>query len=922
MTMSFLQLRLAINLAASILCFSVAPTVSAQQSPAECEDKVTIAFLLQARWQEAQQHLTEQLTKNIATGASPLARVCVETLLAGVFGQLERFPEAVGMLDKTVVYAAAELGANHWATMDARFNLAALHAKQGKYDMAIPVYRSLLPQYEQRYGANSFRVSSILRNISTSLHWLGNFADALPIDIRALQIVSGLQPGAGSCISPANCKGIQGRAHQHVAASLYRVGRAQEALPHALKGIDFQKETKGANHPETLDAQLTYASVLIALNRSDEARVLQAEVMQAARQVLGATHVLTRKAMGDYAASSRTTEDLKDAIDIDKKRLSVMKEKLGPDHPDIYLTTINLVEKHIRLNQLQEAFELAEAGVTAMIGRSDTLAFDDRTLDAWIKAQSRLTNVYLFLLGRANRHFDGFLVTEFLKHRKLSMALDNQAFPTTDPVLHLAIKASSRKLSLLDQRIALERSLGQVTTAASGERSQEFLNWKRLRDQPGYTLPSAKAMPDWTKRLLDQDETVVSYRFFGKLLYAYAVDATRTHVFTVDQQDRVRPSIEAYRLGMRHLAINAGKPNEAPPVWRLLNGAYRYDAQRPAPDAQAVSNINEILVSLSKILLTDVLPKLGQQKRLLISIDENLGHVPFDSLPVEGGLLGDRYTVGMLPSFALYGTLAARQASYASIQRQPLLAVGGAQYSRFKTISPLITVQRERQVTTTAMDLKVMWQSVKRDRSLLPLALLQFSTGQSDLPGSLAEVNAIATAFDAGTKQKTLLLTEEDASEDSINKLAVSGELERFKILHFSTHGYLSDDEAALSAIVLNQVNRVNGTDGYLTSAELSTMKLQSDLVVVSACDSGASERASGDGATGLSFALFQAGTISSILTLWPVPDQDSRKFMERFYTELKLGSSTPLALQKTKAWARINKISSHVTQGFVMWGI
>jgi CHAT domain-containing protein len=286
---------------------------------------------------------------------------------------------------------------------------------------------------------------------------------------------------------------------------------------------------------------------------------------------------------------------------------------------------------------------------------------------------------------------------------------------------------------------------------------------------------------------------------------------------------------------------------------------------------------------------------------LLISIDQNLGHVPFDSLPIENGLLGERFTISMLPSFALFDTLVSRQTSYAKLERKPLLAVGGAHYARIEKASPLFTVQREREMTVTPMNMKIMWQGVKRDRSKLPLAFMQFAIGQSDLPGSLAEVEAIAKTYDVGNQQRTVVLTGERASEESINRMAQSGELERFKILHFSTHGYLSDDEPALSAIVLSQVNRAAGTDGYLTSAEISSMNLQSDLVIVSACDSGASEKFAGEGAAGLSFALFQAGSVSSFLTLWPIPDQDSRRFMERFYVELKSGHTTSVSLQKQK---------------------
>lgn len=905
-----------------MLLFGTATIVLAQQAPVACDDKVSLDLMSQARWAELQKYLAELSAKAVASGAPTADLVCIQTRLAGILGQMERLPEAIGLLEQTAAYSIGKLGANHRASLDAKLHLATLYSRQGRYDQAIPAYRSLLPEYEKRYGSNSLSVATILRNISTSLHWLGNFADALPNDVRVLQIMEGLRPGAGSCLSLENCRGMLGAAHQHLAASLNRVGRAPEALPHALKGVELQRESRGENHPQTLDAHLTHASVLNALKRRDEARAIQLQAMQSAKQMLGDAHPLTRKAVGDYAASSQTVEEVRGAIEVDTRRLVLIKEKLGSDHPDVFLTVINLVERHMMLNQLDQALALAESTVTAMVGRADTLAFDDRTADAWNNSQARLTNAYIFLLARNNRIWDAFLFSEFLKHRKLSLALDARLTPTTSPAIAQEIKASSRKLSLVDQRISLARSLGQNVTQLNDERSQEFLNWKRLAARPADAVPSTKAWPDWGRKLLIPGDTVVSYRFVGRSLYAFVVNSKNISLDMVDGQDRVRPSIEAYRLAMRHQAIQAGKPASPLPVWRLSNGGYQYSVQSPAIDAQAVTDLNEILRSLSVWLLKVVTPKLGTQTRLLISVDQNLGHLPFDALPLGDGLLGDRYTVGILPSFALYDTLLSRQSAYSKIQRQPMLAVGGAHYAKFEKISPWLTVQRERESTPMPMDTKILWQAVQRDRSKLPFALSQLSNGLVDLPGSLLEAETIARLFDADKNTNAVLLTGERASEDSINKLADSGQLARFRILHFASHGYLSDDEPGLSAIVLAQVNRASGTDGYLTSAELAGMTLQSDLVVVSACDSGASEKIFGGGAMGLSFALFQAGTVASLLTLWPVPDQDSRRFMEQFYTQLRTVGLPFEALQKTKAWAKQNKISNHVIQGFVLWGI
>ena len=83
------------------------------------------------------------------------------------------------------------------------------------------------------------------------------------------------------------------------------------------------------------------------------------------------------------------------------------------------------------------------------------------------------------------------------------------------------------------------------------------------------------------------------------------------------------------------------------------------------------------------------------------------------------------------------------------------------------------------------------------------------------------------------------MFTKRDATEAKLQELNRSGELAKYKYLLFSAHGYLSTEEPALSALVLGQVNKAPGTDGYVTASEWPAYDLKSDLIVLSACDTG-----------------------------------------------------------------------------------
>lgn len=153
----------------------------------------------------------------------------------------------------------------------------------------------------------------------------------------------------------------------------------------------------------------------------------------------------------------------------------------------------------------------------------------------------------------------------------------------------------------------------------------------------------------------------------------------------------------------------------------------------------------------------------------------------------------------------------------------------------------------------------------------------------SELPGSEEEARAIAALL--GTKA----LTGNQATET-----AVVQQMATKRIIHLATHGLL-DDFFGLGipgAIALAPspgrlaLSPDSSTDGLLTANEILDLKLTSDLVVLSACDTGRG-RITGDGVIGLSRSLILAGTPSVVVSLWAVPDAATVTLMTEFYQAL-----------------------------------
>jgi CHAT domain-containing protein/DNA repair ATPase RecN len=117
-----------------------------------------------------------------------------------------------------------------------------------------------------------------------------------------------------------------------------------------------------------------------------------------------------------------------------------------------------------------------------------------------------------------------------------------------------------------------------------------------------------------------------------------------------------------------------------------------------------------------------------------------------------------------------------------------------------------------------------------------------------------------------------------------------------------------------------NQPDANPSDDGYLTAAEATAMDLEgTELVTLSACETGLGGVQSGEGVYGLQRSLAVAGARSTLLSLWKVDDALTATFMERYYNKLKAGQGRADALRDTQAEFRNNKNS--VYNDIRVWG-
>jgi CHAT domain-containing protein len=131
------------------------------------------------------------------------------------------------------------------------------------------------------------------------------------------------------------------------------------------------------------------------------------------------------------------------------------------------------------------------------------------------------------------------------------------------------------------------------------------------------------------------------------------------------------------------------------------------------------------------------------------------------------------------------------------------------------------------------------------------------------------------------------------------------------------------EDPLQRSGLVFAGANRPDANpsdDGYLTAAEATAMDLEgTELVTLSACETGLGGVRSGEGVYGLQRSLAVAGARSTLLSLWKVDDALTATFMERYYNKLKAGQGRADALRDTQVEFRNNKNSTY--NDIRVWG-
>jgi CHAT domain-containing protein/uncharacterized protein HemY len=278
---------------------------------------------------------------------------------------------------------------------------------------------------------------------------------------------------------------------------------------------------------------------------------------------------------------------------------------------------------------------------------------------------------------------------------------------------------------------------------------------------------------------------------------------------------------------------------------------------------------SDLSAKLSQILFSQVAANI-KNKRLAIVADGILQYIPFSSI-VENEIIN-------LPSASVLAEL-----------RQTFAKPANKTIGIFA--DPVFD-EKDVRLENAAKN------SSKLKNSQIGQVLRDFSFGES-LPRLLSsrfEANNISAL---APKNQADLRIDFEASRENVT----NANLADYRILHFATHGLLDNSRPEFSGLIFSLFDKEGKTqDGFLRLNQIYNLKLNSDLVVLSACQTALGKEVRGEGLIGLTRGFMYAGAKRIVATLWKVDDAATAEFMKHFYQNLLVKKLKPVsALRQTQ---------------------
>ena len=830
-------------------------------------------YQLQGRYDDAETYFQRALaTNNQIFGPDSIPAAALFNRLGELYRLAGRFADAESASLKALNLQAQLLGESHPDYAGTLNNLGLVYSAQGRYREALPFMEQAANILETVFGAEHPSLALVLNNWGELYRVQGNYAEAFPLYRRALTIqTQALQPQHPDRATTLN----------NLALLAYSVGDYGVAIELQSEALTSFETNFGGQHPH----------VGLILNNLGEAHRIQGDLPQATsyleraldvqRKAFPDGHPETALTLNNLALVSGKQKQFEQAEAHLLEALSITENTLGDNHPRLTLVLDNLARLYYSQGQPNQAIPHLKR----------SLEVENYNLSLVLSTGSEAAKASFFnTLPRLDSYVSFHLTPETTVPDAEEIAL--QAIlqrkgrvleAVTDSLQALRQGLEPGDQALLDEWGAVRSQLATLVVSGLGTLSpDEYQAAVADLETKSRQLETTLGNRSSRFRTVSQEVSLANIQQQIPNDGALVEFVAYIPIALDEAGDEITQEL--------HYAAYILKPS-GEITWHDLGKAAAIDTSltqfRQLLQTRS-QRLKPVARQLYNQLFLPLAADLAGVNHLLLAPDGQLNLIPFAALVNEAGTyLLEEYQITYLTS----GRDLLRLDQSIASQQMPMV-IANPDYD--------IAEQTVASAPTRG--------SGARSADLSNLTF-------GPLAGTAAEAAEISQQLSDAT-----VMTGTQATENVLK------EVEGPRILHIATHGFFLKDQvpetpdrtqssfrgaAAASSLSdpllrsglalagFNQ--RSSGSeDGVLTALEAANLNLNgTQLVVLSACETGVGEVRNGAGVYGLRRAFVMAGAQTQVLSLWQVSDLATKDLMVGYYQQLQVNKGRSEALRE-----------------------
>jgi len=801
-------------------------------------------------------------------------------------------------------------------------NLGILYHLRGNYDKAFKFYNIALNTWLEILGDKHPDVAISYNNVGAIYREKGDYNKALEFFQKALsieiEILSDKHPNIAS-------------SYNNIASIYQEKGDYDKTLEFYYKALSIMLETVEENHPEIAKLYNNITIVYYYKGDYDKALELCNKALSIRMKTLSSTHPDIAQSYYNVGYIYHLKGDYNKTYEFYNKSLSIRLKVFGDKHPDIAYSYHGLGKTCQKQNDLIQALGFYQKSMITLISDFNaediyanpslnnisseplllsSLEFKAETFEELYSKQTK--NLEDIKISMSTYELASKLIEKMqsgFKAEGSKLILAEQANKIYNKAIRTAFTlyqvteeevykkkafafAEKNKISILRQSLAesqAKKFAGIPDTLFEKEKQLKidlsFYNKNLLKEQEKGKETDSISIQLWQNKLfaLSREYDTLIEQFEEKYPAYYNLKYQFNTISPYEIQKKIIDEYTAlveYNLGDSNLFIFTITKEDFDITPVPIDSLFYTHANRFCGSIRKLEMQEYLKYSnyLYKTIIQPVREKITSAEKIIIIPDGILHYIPFEALVAENQntdqgldftkldyLINDYAISYHYSSSLLAGTLTKQQKFKAAN------FIGFAPVFSSSDNDGYVLSSKPGILDSTNLS-NIALRSVTVDGKKF-----------TELPMSQKEVSSIVRLFEKN-KGEAKGYFHNEATEENFKSEAVKNN----RYIHIATHGLINEKKPALSGLIFSQTeDTTSAEDGILYSGETYNLSLNSDLVVLSSCESGIGLMVKGEGIMALTRGFLYSGASNILFSLWKVNDKPTSELMVKFYKNM-----------------------------------